>query len=247
MAATHASSSVTTPRLGAGAPEALCPWCGYDLRGIAEGERCPECGTAFGPAEAAVVAARHALRRRAPGICARVVVAPVAIGAALAAFMVIYGAPSAGGAVVASLSAGLPLAALASGLPVVLLSRPWERGAVLLSWLRHAWWLMLAWLSLPALAALVAFTWMLVGKPRESAADTVLLSMIVVAPPWATLTLMGLLAWVGAWHESERHVKHHPRLRALAVCFGALLMLLASIGAALWAGAILAAPVLSQG
>lgn len=39
-----------------------CPWCGYNVVGVANGTPCPECGGDFGPAARAVAHVREALQ-----------------------------------------------------------------------------------------------------------------------------------------------------------------------------------------
>ncbi len=210
---------------------ALCPWCGYDLSGIGE-NTCPECGRQFGPAEVAAVAARQRLVASAPRIWMRFIGVPLAAGALLFIMMLAAGASVAAALSVLPIAIALPILTAIAAAPVVLFSRPWERSAVMLAWMRHAVWLLLGWLALPALAALAWLALELFGRSAPTGPDPLVLSLIVVVPPWATVILTGVLAWAGAWFESERHIKHRPSVRAIAVFFGAGVVLLGAASAA---------------
>jgi hypothetical protein len=231
----HSGSGSTASQTGA----AFCPWCGYDLSGIGE-NTCPECGRIFGPSEVAAVAAHHRLVVSAPRIWSRFFGVPLLVSGTLMTLMIVMGSPIPTALTVLAVGVAIPLVTVLAGVPVVLFSRPWERAAVLLSWVRHALWLLLAWLALPAIAILAGVALTVLGGPTSIGSDRLLVTLIVVAPFWATLTLAGALAWAGAWFESERHVKHRPRVRALAVFAAAALTLLLAIGAALWTGAVVA-------
>lgn len=225
--------------LGHDAPGAsLCPWCGYDLVGL-EDHACPECGRAFGPAEAASVAARHRLVASAPRIWLRFFGLPMAVSVALLAILLAMGAHPGPSLSILFIGVALPLITAAAGAPVMFLSRPWERRAVMLSWLRHSWWLHLGLLVLPAL---VMLAWLATEFFNASSLmpDPFVLTLIIVVPPWATVIIVGVLAWCGAWFESERYIKHRPRIRGAAVFLAVGASLLAAISATIIAGIAIA-------
>jgi hypothetical protein len=198
----------------------------------------------LGASEAANAAARREVSERAAAIVWRFVAFPVLVGVCVGVGVYLAGAPARIAMGTMTLGVALPGVALLVGLPGALLSRPWERAVVLFSWLRHAWWLMLAWLAMPALAALAAMAWWILGLVSTGSTDPLVLILIVVAPPWATVALVGLLGWCGAWYESERHVVHRPHGRAISVLAGVVLVLAASIVAAVWTGLVVVVHVL---
>lgn len=213
----------------------VCPWCGYSLSGLARA-RCPECGRPFGAAEARHAAALHTLRSRALPICVRAAALPIAAGFANGGVGLALGLAPIRVLGVMAVGWALALLCFLVGVPVTACSRPWERAPVFLSWMRCAWWLLLPWLALPGIALLAAGAWVLLNISRADRPDALVLMAIVVVPPWATIALAGILAWAGAWFESEKLITHRPRLRAASALLGTVLLLLVGIAGALYTG-----------